>query len=65
MNKRFIKIKTWLLENGLKQRDIAKMAGVSESAVYLVIRGKMTSANIRSVFVKLGCPEEIWFERAA
>lgn len=65
MNRRFIELKKWLLENGLKQRDVAKKAGVSESAVYLVVRGKMTSANIKRAFLELGCPEEIWFERAA
>lgn len=64
MDNRFIQIKTWLLKKGIKQRDIAKKAGVSESAVYLVIRGKMTSSNIKRAFIELGCPEEYW-ERAA
>ena len=63
MDKRFIAIKTWLLEKGLKQRDIAKKAGVSETAVHLVIRGKMTSSNIKRAFLELGCPEDIWLKR--
>lgn len=65
MNKRFIELKKWLLENNLKQRDIAKKAGVSESAIYLVVRGRMTSANIKRAFLELGCPEEIWAEKVA
>lgn len=65
MDNRFIKIKTWLLKRGIKQRDIAKKAGVSESAVYLVIRGKMTSSNIKRVFLELGCPCEYFDEKVA
>ncbi len=64
MDKRLVEIKKWLLEKGLKQRDIARKAGVSDSAVYLVMRGKMTSANIKQVFLELGCPEEIFSEVA-
>lgn len=64
MDKRFIEIKKWLLEKGLKQRDIAKKAGVSDSAVHLVMRGKMTSANIKQAFLELGCPEEAFSEAA-
>lgn len=65
MTRRFVEIKTWLAESGVKQRDIAKRAKVSESAVYLVVRGKMTSANIKRAFIELGCPEKIWEEQVA
>ncbi|EKD81725.1 MAG: hypothetical protein ACD_39C01667G0001 [uncultured bacterium] len=65
MNKRIIEIKKWLLENNIKQVDIAKKAGVSGSAVSLVIRGKATSANIKRVFLEFGCPEKIWTEEVS
>lgn len=59
MKKRLIKIKTWLLENNIKQIDIARKAKVSAAAVYLFVQGKATSANIKRVFLELGCPEKV------
>jgi len=64
-NRRFIELKKWLVEKELKQKDIAQEAGVSNAAVYNVMKGKMTSANIKQVFIKMGCPPEIWEEDAA
>lgn len=60
MNKRAAELKAWLFLNRITQRKVAEKAGVSETAVYLVIRGKMTSANIKQAFIELGCPVEIW-----
>lgn len=64
-NKRFIELKKWLIEKELKQKDIAQKAGVSHTAVNNVMKGKMTSANIKQVFIEMGCPPEIWEEDAA
>jgi predicted XRE-type DNA-binding protein len=64
-NRRFIELKKWLIEKELRQRDIAKKAGVSDTAVRNVMAGKMTSANIKRVFIEMGCPPEIWEEEVA
>lgn len=65
MNRRFIALKVWLIEHGIKQKEVAKKAGVSESAINLVMQGRMTSANIRKAFIDMGCPPEIWEKEAA
>lgn len=64
-NRRFIEIKKWLIEKGLKQRDIARKAGRSDAAVRNVMRGVMKSAYIESIFIEMGCPPEILEEEAA
>lgn len=65
MNRRFIELKKWLIEHGIKQKEVAKKAGVSESAINLVMQGRMTSANIKNTFINMGCPPEIWEKEAA
>ncbi|MEW6708277.1 MAG: hypothetical protein AB1403_00505 [Candidatus Riflebacteria bacterium] len=64
-NKRFIELKKWLIEMGLKQRDVARRAGRSDAAVRNVMRGVMKSAYIESIFIEMGCPPEILKEEAA
>ncbi|PKL44352.1 MAG: hypothetical protein CVV41_06860 [Candidatus Riflebacteria bacterium HGW-Riflebacteria-1] len=64
-NRRFIELKKWLVEREIKQKDIAQKAGVSQTAVFNVMKGKMTSANIKQVFIDMGCPPEIWEKDAA
>lgn len=58
-------IKKWLIERGITQAEIAKRAGVSQTAVHYFCKGYMTSANIESVFVNLGCPKELLEREAA
>ncbi len=65
MNRRLSEIKKWLFENNIKQADIAKKAKVSSSAVSLFVQGKGTSANIKRVFLDLGCPEKVLIKEAA
>ncbi|PKL41775.1 MAG: hypothetical protein CVV42_21095 [Candidatus Riflebacteria bacterium HGW-Riflebacteria-2] len=64
-NRRFIELKKWLVEKGLKQRDVARKASRSDSAVRNVMRGVMKSAYIESIFIEMGCPPEILKEEAA
>lgn len=65
MKKQVIEIKKWLLENGLKQADIARKANVSNTAVFLFMNKKMVSANIKSAFIELGCPLGLLTEEVA
>lgn len=63
--KQVIELKKWMLENSVRQVDVAKRAGVSNTAVCLFMQGKMTSANIKDAFLNFGCPEELLTEVAA
>ena len=65
MKKQVIELKKWLLENSLKQADIARKAKVSNTAIFLFMNKKMVSANIRSAFLELGCPPELLTEEVA
>lgn len=60
-----IELKKWMLENSIKQVDVAKKAKVSKTAINLFINQKMTSANIRKAFLEFGCPYELLNEVAA
>ena len=60
-----IELKKWMLENSIKQVDVAKKAKVSKTAINLFINQKMTSANIRKAFLEFGCPNELLNEVAA
>lgn len=56
---KFKEIKKWLIEKGLSQVEIAKRAGVNPVTVHNFCKGYVTSANIKSVFLSLGCPETL------
>lgn len=56
---RYIEIRKWMLEKGIRQIDIARQLGVTHSSVHLVIRGIMKSARIENHLRGLGCPEDI------
>ncbi len=62
---RLKEIKKWLIERGLTQAEIAKEAGVSAVTVHNFCKGYATSSNIRSVFLRLGCPEKLLEKEAA
>lgn len=64
-NRQFIELKKWLIEEGIKQKDVAKKAGVTDAAVWIVMQGRGTSANIKNTFLSLGCPPELWEKEAA
>lgn len=64
MNKKVIEIKKWLLDAGLRQREVARKAGVNPSLVNNVIHGRRQSANVVRTMIGMGCPPEI-FEKAA
>ena len=63
-NRRTIEIKKWLLEKGLRQKDVAARAGVSRSTVNKIIQGIATSRTVVKALIDLGCPAEI-FKKAA
>jgi len=62
---RFKEIKKWLIDKGLTQTEIANELGVSQTAVYQVIKGKMKSKKITNLLRSLGCPEEYLEKEAA
>ena len=63
--KRVIELKKWMLEKGIKQIDVARKAGVTGTAVFLLINGRMVSANIKNALLELGCPPELLTKEAA
>lgn len=58
-------IKKWLIDHEITQADVAKLAGVSPVAVHYFCKGTGISANIKSVFISLGCPRELLEKEAA
>lgn len=62
---RFLEIKIWLIKNKLTQTDLAKKLGVSQTAIYQVMKGKSKSKRIESLLKELGCPCEYLNEEAA
>jgi gp16 family phage-associated protein len=55
---KFKEIKKWLIDQGLTQTEIAKQLGISQTAVYQVIKGNMRSKRITALLKELGCPNE-------
>lgn len=62
---RFKEIKKWLIDKGLTQTEIARQLGISQTAVYQVIKGNMKSKRITSLLKELGCPDEYLEKEAA
>jgi len=56
---RFKEIKKWMIDKSLTQAEIARKASVSQAAVHNFCKGYMSSANIKSVFLGLGCPRAL------
>jgi len=46
------KIKALLIENGIKHKEIARMASVNRVTVSVVLSGKGTSRNIQKTIAK-------------
>ena len=62
---KFKEIKKWLIDQGLTQTEIAKQLGISQTAVYQVIKGNMKSKRITAMLIELGCPSEYLEKEAA
>ncbi len=63
-NRKIIEIKKWVIESGLRQREIASKLGVSYQHLNNVIHGRSISGLVEKALVDLGCPREA-FEKAA
>lgn len=56
MNRRTRKLWAWMTLNGLEAKAVADATGVSLSAVYRYIKGRMSSSTLRAWFLAQGCP---------
>lgn len=65
MSARMKAIKKWLIDKDLTQAEIARKLGISQTAVYNVMSGKMTSRRVSTLLIQLGCPPEILEKEAA
>jgi len=53
-----LKIRIWMMENGITSRTIAKGYGCSFPVISKFLGGLVTSKGIAEYFVKQGCPKE-------
>lgn len=53
------RIKVWMLENSVRQADIARQIGVSRQFLSRWVKGCRKSRKVREHFLSLGCPQEI------
>lgn len=51
-----IQVEIWMLQNGLRHRDIARALGVVDSYISNYLAGRQTSVRIREYLAGLGCP---------
>ncbi|SDB03389.1 Helix-turn-helix [Desulfonatronum thiosulfatophilum] len=51
------KVKIWMLQKGIKGKDVAEGIGVSRSMVSHWLSGRYSSERIRLWFLAQGCPE--------
>ncbi len=58
MKKNSINVKVWMMEKGIKNKDIAKGYGVSESFAGRFLKGRGVSQGLTDYLVKQGCPRE-------
>lgn len=58
-------IKKWLIDRETTQAEIARELGISQTAVYNVLLGKMKSRRVVKLLLDLGCPPEILEQKAA
>lgn len=65
MSARMKAIKKWLIDQELTQAEIARRLGISQTSVYNVMLGKMTSRRVTKMLLELGCPPEILEQKAA
>jgi len=65
MNSRFVEIRKWLLDRGIKQIEIARQAKVSRTTVNQFCKGFTTSRRLSQIFEDLGCPQEILDRKVA
>ncbi|HPW60133.1 MAG TPA: helix-turn-helix transcriptional regulator [Candidatus Rifleibacterium sp.] len=65
MSARMKAMKKWLIDKEITQAEIARQLGISQTAVYNVMSGKMKSRRVVKLLLELGCPPEILEQRVA
>lgn len=56
MNER--EVRAWMILRGLRVKDVAAANGVTCTAVYKFLHGRMSSQRMRLWFRRRGCPAE-------
>ena len=57
MNMNSREIKKWLIDQNLRQADIARALNISNEGVCQVINNRKTNARVRQWLLEHGCPE--------
>lgn len=65
MSARMKAMKKWLIDKEITQAEIARQLGISQTAVYNVMSGKMKSRRVLKLLLELGCPPEILEQKVA
>ena len=66
MNMDSREIKKWLIDENLRQADIARALSISNEGVSQVINNRKTNARVRQWLLDQGCPEEyLYTEKTA
>lgn len=58
-----LKFKAWLVENGIKQKDVADLLGISVENLNAKVNGKQnfTLAQVKTICEKYGISADLFF----
>jgi len=56
--KRGLKVRIWMLKNGIQGLDIVKSYGCDKAMVSRFLKGERTSKGLADHMVKRGCPHK-------
>lgn len=56
--KRGLKVRIWMLENGVQGLDIVNGYGCDKAMVSRFLKGERTSRGLAEHMVKIGCPRQ-------
>lgn len=57
-----VKIRIWMIRNGLNMVKIAKAYGSGRVFVYQLIHGLRTSKKLANFMIEMGCPKECFIK---